>query len=55
MYFTASVIATTKRIAKISSAIHITPFLKGVANRLPFATAPTEIISQRCRFHNLFI
>ena len=34
MYFTASVIATTKRIAKIISTIHTTPF-PGWANRLP--------------------
>ena len=31
MYLTATVIATTRRIAKINSTIHITPFLKGVA------------------------
>ncbi|NBI80437.1 hypothetical protein D3Z39_16595 [Anaerotruncus colihominis] len=40
MYFTASVIATTNKIASNNSTIHNTPFRKGVANRLPFATAP---------------
>ena len=34
----ASVIATISRISKAISPIYVTPFLKGVANRLPFAT-----------------
>ena len=40
MYFTASVIATTNKIASNNSTIHNTPFRKGVTNRLPFATVP---------------
>ena len=51
MYFTASVTATIKRIARIISTIHITPFRKGVANRLPLeSTAPTRSISRIGKF-----